>query len=126
MTHDVGITFSEVFWTKRGPSMDKEIHSIITEYRRKLETSGIKVKKIILYGSYASGGAREDSDIDLVVVSNDFKEVDLWERLCLLGRARIGITRPMEILGFTEEEFEAERSGTFVGDEVKPGGVEVL
>ncbi|HHT9155594.1 MAG TPA: nucleotidyltransferase domain-containing protein [Candidatus Tripitaka sp. YC43] len=106
--------------------MDKEIHSIITEYRRKLETSGIKVKKIILYGSYASGEARENSDIDLVVVSNDFKEMDLWERLCLLGRARIGITRPMEILGFTEEEFEAERGGTFVGDEVKPGGVEVL
>ena len=60
--------------------MDKEIHSIITEYRRKLETSGIKVKKIILYGSYASGGAREDSDIDLVVVSHDFKKVDFCER----------------------------------------------
>jgi len=106
--------------------MDKEIHHIITEYRRKLEALGIRVKRIIIYGSYATGRAREDSDIDLVVVSDDFKDMDLWERLCLLGDARMGIKRPMEILGLTEEEFKTESSGTFVGDEVKTRGVEVL
>lgn len=105
--------------------MDKEIYSIITDYKRRLEDSGIKVKKIILYGSFARGKAREDSDIDLVVVSDDFKEMDLWERLCFLGRARMGIKRPMEILGFTEAEFLAEETGTFIGDEVKSKGVEV-
>lgn len=106
--------------------MDKEIYSIITEYKRKLEGSGVKVKKIVLYGSYAWGKAREGSDIDLIVVSDDFKNMDLWERLCFLGRARIGIKKPMEILGLTEEEFLAEDTGTFIGDEVKPKGVEVL
>jgi predicted nucleotidyltransferase len=106
--------------------MDKEIYTIITKYRQRLEALGIKVKKIILYGSFASGRAREDSDIDLVVISDDFNKMDLWERLCLLGRARMGIRRPMEIIGFTEEEFEAEHSGTFIGDEVKPKGVEVI
>ena len=105
--------------------MDKEIYSIIAKYKQKLEDSGVKVKKIILYGSYAWGKAREDSDIDLVVVSDDFKDMDLWERLCLLGRARIGIKKPMEILGFTEEEFLAEDTGTFIGDEVKLKGLEV-
>ena len=105
--------------------MDKQIYSIITEYKQRLEDSGVKVKKIVLYGSYAWGKAREESDIDLVVVSDDFKEMDLWERLCFLGHARIGIKRPMEILGFTEEEFLAEDAGTFIGDEVKSKGVEV-
>ncbi len=57
------------------------------------------MKKIILYGSYVTGGAKEDSDLDLVVVSDDFKDMDLWDRLCLLGEARVEIRRPMEILG---------------------------
>jgi predicted nucleotidyltransferase len=69
--------------------------------------------------------AKEDSDIDLVVVSDDFKNIDLWERLCLLGRARLGIKRPMEIIGITEEEYEKEHTGSFIGDEVKLRGIEV-
>jgi len=106
--------------------MDKEIHCIINEYKQKLEAMGVRVKKIILYGSHALGKAGEDSDIDLLVVSDDFKGMDLWERLCLLGRARIGIKRPMEISGITEEEFKSEHSGTFIGDEVKSKGIEVI
>lgn len=106
--------------------MDKEVNLIIAKYKQKLETLGLKVQKIVLYGSCTSGNAKEESDIDLVVVSDDFKEMDLWERLCLLGRARIGIKRPMEILGLTKEEFVAKRSGTFIGDEIKAKGVEVI
>jgi len=37
----------------------------------------------------------------------------------------MGVKRPMEILGFTEEEFSAKPSGSFIGDEVKPKGVVV-
>ncbi len=106
--------------------MDKGVNLIITEYKQRLETLGIKVQKIVLYGSYASGRVNEESDIDLVVVSDDFRDMDLWERLCLLGRARIGIKRPMEILGLTGEEFAAEHNGTFIGDEIKAKGVEVI
>jgi predicted nucleotidyltransferase len=105
--------------------MDKEISRLIKEYQQELEASGVKVKKIILYGSYASGKAGKDSDIDLVVVSDDFKNMDLWERLRLLGRARMGIKRPMEILGFTEEEFAEKPIGSFISDEVKSKGIVV-
>jgi len=66
-----------------------------------------------------------DNDIDLVVVSDDFKNMDIWERLCLLGRARIGIKRPMEVMGFTEEELESEDNGTFIKHEIKSKGVEI-
>jgi predicted nucleotidyltransferase len=104
--------------------MDRENYIIITEYKSRLEALGIRAKKIIVYGSHASGRAGEDSDLDLVVVSDDFGDMDLWERLCLLGRARKGIKRPMEILGLTEEEYESEYD-TFIRDEVKAKGVEV-
>ena len=106
--------------------MDRENDIIIAQYKERLESLGIKVRKIILYGSHATGNAREDSDLDLLVVSNDLKDMDLWERLCLLGRARKGIVRPMEILGLTEEEFEAEGKGTFIGNEVKLKGMEIV
>jgi predicted nucleotidyltransferase len=106
--------------------MDREIYQVISEYKRRLQSLGIKVKKTFLYGSHAVGKAREDSDIDLVVISEDFKSMDIWERLCLLGRARMGIKRPMEIIGLTEEELESEDSGSFIGDEVKSKGVEVI
>ena len=103
--------------------MDKTIIKTLKEFKSALETSGIKVERLILFGSHATGKAGEDSDIDLVVISDDFKNMDLWERLCLLGRARTGIKRPMEILGFTEEELAAQPIGSFIGDEVKPKGV---
>ena len=106
--------------------MNEREYIIITEYRKKLETLGIRAKKIILYGSRVSGMAREHSDLDLVVVSDDFSDMDVWDRLCLLGRARKGISRPMEILGLTVQEFDSEGEGSFIGDEVKSKGLEVL
>jgi len=47
--------------TKR--TINKKIGSIINQYRKELEARGIKVKKILLYGSYARGKARKDSDL---------------------------------------------------------------
>lgn len=105
--------------------MNREDYSIITKYRDEVESLGIRVKKIILYGSQTTGKANENSDLDLIIISDDFKDKDTWERLCLLGEARIEIKRPMEILGLTEEEFEPEGKGSFIGDEVKLKGIEV-
>jgi predicted nucleotidyltransferase len=105
--------------------MDKEIYQVITEYKQRLKALGINVKKTILYGSYADGRTKEDSDIDLIIVSDDFKNMDIWERLCLLGRARIGIKRPIEIMGFTQEELESEDSVAFIKNEIKSKGIEI-
>jgi len=105
--------------------MDPEVNEIIARYKENLQGLGIHVKKILLYGSYAAGNPREHSDIDLIVISQDFKNMGLWDRLGLLGRARVKLRRPMEILGYTEEEFDAQGRGTFIGDEVKTRGIEV-
>ncbi|MGE5443764.1 MAG: nucleotidyltransferase domain-containing protein [Ignavibacteriales bacterium] len=105
--------------------MDKQIYQVISDYKRRLESLGVNIGKVILYGSHAAGKAREDSDIDLVVVSDDFKNVDIWERLCLLGCACIGIKRPMEIMRFTEEELESDDNVTFIKDEIKSKGLEI-
>jgi hypothetical protein len=74
---------------------------------------------------FASGNPSEGSDIDLVVISDRLKGLDLWKRLALLGRARVGIHRAMEILGYTDEEFAVASSGTFLSDEVRAKGLQV-
>lgn len=81
-----------------------------------LEKSGIKSPQIFLYGSYAKGNACEDSDIDLIVVSNGFEGMNIRERLELLGVAAGKVFEPIEALGYTPDEIEANRTGNFLED----------
>ncbi len=105
--------------------MDRTTHQIIRDYRILLEGMGVKVKKIILYGSYAIGSSHEYSDIDIVVISDDFEKMDLWGRLTLLGQVAIRLRKPIEALGYTEKEFISEEKEGFIADEVKTKGREV-
>jgi predicted nucleotidyltransferase len=108
--------------------MAKKITETIERFKQSLEEMGIKVKKIIIFGSYATRRARKHSDIDVVVISDDFKEMNLLKRLETIGLAlaKAKIMEPIEALGYTEEEYNSEREGTFIGDEVKSKGVVVI
>lgn len=97
---------------------EREIKTIIEKYEEELSRLGIKSRKIILYGSYAKGNPREDSDIDLLVVSDDFKGTNLRERLEILGIAAGRVFEPIEAMGYTEEEIK-DVKGTFL-EEVIP------
>jgi predicted nucleotidyltransferase len=105
--------------------MDLETHPVIETFKKKLTGPGIRCNKIVIYGSHSGGRPREDSDIDLPVASDDFGSMDLGERLCLLGRAPLGLTRPTEIIGLTEEENRSQERASFVFDEVRSHGIEV-
>ncbi len=50
----------------------KQIKEYAIAIRRELLAKGITPSAIILFGSYAKKCAREDSDIDIAVVSRDF------------------------------------------------------
>lgn len=50
-------------------TIKKEIKKITSAYRLRLEKAGIPVERMILFGSYARGTERADSDIDICVVS---------------------------------------------------------
>jgi predicted nucleotidyltransferase len=60
----------------------KDIKPILEEVGEKLkELYGEKLRGIILYGSYARGEAKEDSDIDPIILLEDMEDVyKEWER----------------------------------------------
>jgi predicted nucleotidyltransferase len=79
---------------------------IIADYAKALEAEGVKPQKIILFGSHSTGTAREDSDIDLVVISEDFTGKDYWERIAILSNAIFTVFKPIEAIAMTPQEWE--------------------
>jgi len=87
--------------------MDKErVMKIINQFKESLKKHGINVSKIILFGSYAKDTWHEGSDIDLVVISDDFRGKDLYERIKMLVKPIAELFEPIEARAFTEEEWE--------------------
>ncbi len=102
--------------------MDKNsVTEIISHFKKILETKGIKKSKIILYGSYAKGTQREESDIDLVVISEDFRGKDFWERINLLSDSIYEVFAPIEATAFTPEEWE--QGNSFIIDYAEEGEI---
>jgi predicted nucleotidyltransferase len=93
---------------------EREVKEIIDRFHKEIERMGVKPRQILLYGSYAGGAPREDSDIDVIVISEDFKTMNLRERLELLGIAAGKVFEPIEALGYTQEEIESHKKETFL------------
>ena len=74
---------------------------------------GIRCDRILLFGSQAAGLAREGSDIDLFVVSPDWREYSERERLEMLGVAAVRILEPIQARGVTPEELAEHRLAPF-------------
>ena len=91
--------------------MDKKtVLEIISSFRKAIESKGIKINKLILFGSYATGRYREDSDIDVVVISQDFNDKGYWERIDILSSAIYQVFQPIEAVAMTPEEWERGKS----------------
>ena len=74
--------------------------------------------KILLFGSYAKGNWLLDSDIDLIIVSDKFREQDYISRIAMLKNRmlRRGITKT-HIIPLTPEEFkERKRRSVVISD----------
>ncbi|OGI65073.1 hypothetical protein A3H53_00860 [Candidatus Nomurabacteria bacterium RIFCSPLOWO2_02_FULL_40_10] len=60
-------------------TIDKKIKNILLRYREIIENSGIPVERMVLFGSYARGQQRKDSDIDICVVSSKLGKDEMTE-----------------------------------------------
>ena len=81
----------------------------------------LPITKVILFGSYAKGRQREDSDVDLRIIFPRFKNA--FEAMQYLWAKRIkdsGIT--IEQIGFSPKDF---RDNSPLMREIKETGVEI-
>lgn len=91
--------------------MDKKaVLEQLSIFRKELELRDIRVAKLILFGSYATGAYREESDIDVIVISDSFREKSYWDRIELLADAIYEVFIPIEAIAMTQEEWDSGRS----------------
>jgi len=92
-------------------AMDQEnVGRVIEQFKHALETAGIQIDRIILFGSQADGTAIESSDIDLIVISPSFTGKSYWERIDILSEAIYEVFAPIEATAFTPEEWQSGQS----------------
>ncbi len=102
--------------------MDKNrVLTIISQFQKILELKGIRINKTILFGSCLQGLQKEGSDIDVVVISDDFKDKGYWERIDILSDVIYELFEPIEAVAMTKEEWE--KDGSFVVGYAKNGEV---
>lgn len=95
------------------------------EIRRYLKNLPIKVNFAIIFGSTVYGERLKDSDIDLIVVSEDFKQMPFEERVMLLQK-NWKHNVMLEAFGFTLEELERLKNKSIVIQEALEKGKVIL
>ena len=103
----------------------KTVLKVVDFFHERLCERGINVSKIILFGSHASGVASGDSDIDIAVISEDFRGKSLMRRIKMLGDSELKTIKefmvPMDILMMSPEDLESETS--LIADYIKQGQI---
>lgn len=99
-----------------------DIKRIIKEFVARLEPE-VRVKKVILYGSYAGGRPDEWSDLDIAVISDDFKKMNPFKQAEFLALRKKGCDSRLEPIAFTLKEYETASHLTFLGEIKRTGKV---
>ena|SRR3989344_4579086 len=84
----------------------------------------IVLKRLILFGSRATGEMHKWSDFDLMIVSDDFNGKQFHER----GRGfheEWGYVYPVDFVCYTPEEFESLKNRPTIVKEAINNGVEI-
>lgn len=90
--------------------MDKTtIIDIINFLKTELQNKGLKLSGIALFGSQLTQTSNFDSDIDLIIVSDNFLNKNIFERSEITMDSEIKALKkfrlPMDILKMTDKEF---------------------
>ena len=76
----------------------------IKNYVYELNKNGISVQKVVLFGSWARGQVRENSDIDVALISDSFSGDGFQDRRKIVPLRR-KINTKIESIPFNQESF---------------------
>lgn len=92
----------------------------LTEFKNRLEKA-VGVSKIIFFGSLAEGTGNENSDVDLIIVSEEFSKLNFIQRSARMYDYWT-VKLPVDFLCYTPNEFnELSNKITIVKHAVKHG-----
>lgn len=84
--------------------------------KKLLERRGIEVHKIVIFGSYAKGKEKKESDIDIIIVSKDFENQDIFGRVEITSGIHRELVEeimiPVDIMYYSVKEWEKGSSLT--------------
>lgn len=103
--------------------VDPEVRRIVNSFIRNLIKEEIKVEKVLLYGSYASGLFHENSDVDLAIISSDFGK-NKFEEGKLLLRIAWRIDPRLNPIPVSTEAFEKDTWVPLI-NEIRQKGIEL-
>lgn len=97
----------------------KQIKAYIKAAEKKWDIS-----LVILFGSYAKGKARKDSDIDLAIVSKKFSSPPSLKTLQIMQELKWGIAPDIEPIAVDAKSFKAASKFDFIGGVVCRDGIQ--
>jgi predicted nucleotidyltransferase len=101
----------------------KAVRRVIQRFVEAVRREGIRVDKVILYGSYSRGTQREYSDIDVAIVSRDWGKDPVEEGMRLFVIAG-GIDSHLEPVPISLESYEKDTWVPLIY-EIRENGVEL-
>lgn len=99
------------------PDVEDVVMKFIAELRKR-----IRIRRVVLFGSYARGNPRPWSDIDLAVVSPDFHGGTEEDFLLLAETAR-KVTSQIEAIPYLPEDMDDCDSRSFEADILRNGKI---
>ena len=89
----------------------------VTVFAKEVKELGLNLKRVILYGSYASNEQRKHSDIDVALVADEFSGI-AFDDIDLFGKALI---KHIEIHPKTYPTDYFEEGDPFIKEIIKTG-----
>jgi len=105
--------------------MDKKEYLIngLKEFARKVNKD-LGIDKILLFGSRATENFKEESDVDLIIVSPYFEGINFFERVSKMYDYW-NLDLPVDFLCYTPEEFNNLKKRISIVKEALKIGIEI-
>jgi predicted nucleotidyltransferase len=81
-------------------------------------------KKVMIFGSRTTGQATEASDLDVIIISTDFKEIPFVKRMGELLKTAM-FPKHVDYFCYTPEEFDRVKESSAVIAQAMEEGIEV-
>lgn len=86
-------------------AIPSEVTGVIRRYIDIIK-GDIAIDRVILFGSYAKGTYHKDSDIDLAIISPDYRDADFIDNMTKLLCKTSGLDADIQPVPFSVEDYQ--------------------